>query len=201
MSNVKSKTRATKTKADLERELEELKCKFDILINSSNNLNNSNTINLDDRVSIITYFLGNEALTLNKNEVPLVGLGAETSISIQESDDLARKYRNRIVCGLIEFKDNKWYRRYGINKPDILTDEYLINVLQNNNTLDIFNKLTNKKNKEYDIVLHQLIYRTVQLVKTHKVKLDYTKTGVLEKYFGCKFDLMSRLIEEKEKIG
>lgn len=193
-------TKTRTTKADLEKQVEFLTAQVTALLNQSNQNNNNNNININERVKITTYFLGEEALTLNGNDIPLPELGAKASITISESDDLIRKYKDRVASGLIDFDDEKWYDYHGITKPDYtFDDKYLTEVLNATNTIEIFDKITN--NRKTTVLFHQLIYRIVQLIRTHKVRLDYDKRIKLEKYFQVKFDYMARLVEERQRVG
>lgn len=187
----------------LKTENNELKIKFDELDNRFNTLMTSMAINTsnreiitaNDRALVTYYILGRNGYVLNGKTIIFPKLGSSHTLGILEINDLVinEKYKSQVENGLVIFEDDKWYAHFGIIKPIPLNDENFKEILINKDTINKFNELSQYKKDE--IVLHELMYRTAQLIKKHKVKLEFEKIIELEKYFNVKFDTLVALVE------
>ncbi len=180
----------------LENQVKDLTEKLNLLMSGASLTSNKNTeIGANDRVKVICYLLGKNGFILNKKTIMFAKSGATHTLGLAEVNDLEAndKYKSQLEAGLIVFDDDKWYTHFGIIKPIPLNDNNFKDILLGD-TINKFNELSQFKKDE--IVLHELMYRTAQLVKTHKVSLNFEKIDALEKYFQVKFSNLVALVDE-----
>jgi len=179
---------------NIKNQVDDLSKKIDLII-SGTGINQTSKIDFNSRIKLTCYILGRNAFVLNKKTIIFPKLGSTYTIGVAEANDLVinEKYKSQLECGLLSFDKNEWYEHFGIIKPIPLNDENFKEILLGN-TIYKFNELSQFKKDE--IVLHELMYRTAQMIKRHKVKLEWEKSSELEKYFEAKFENLVALIDE-----
>lgn len=128
----------------------------------------------------------------NKDEGEIrLRFNEEQSVTVSDMKKFFRiaSIRKLFEDGICYFSNEEDYALFNIRKHIDLSNENLINILNNKNANEIIrelDKLTNEKKN--GSIVNCIVYRICDMIKTNELKWDYYTRKAIEDYLGVEFD-------------
>ena len=128
----------------------------------------------------------------NKDEGEIrLRFNEEQSVTVSDMKKFFRtaSIRKLFEDGICYFSNEEDYALFNIRKHIDLSNENLINILNNKNANEIIrelDKLTNEKKNSS--IVNCIVYRICDMIKTNELKWDYYTRKAIEDYLGVEFD-------------
>lgn len=157
--------------------------------------------NDDDIVVGCRIFNGATLSSVGGDIIIPVGYREETEVKAVELREIFKSpfgYKHMFRKGTLYFVDEANYKRFGITKEIDLSDDSLIELLENNNENMIIEKIKQMTTDKHDLMeVFAIIYQIAYLIDHKKINLDYEVRHNLEKYLNVDFkDLISNFYQK-----
>lgn len=150
-----------------------------------NSSEQTNTTNITDVVFVKSNLYGTIGLMIDKdNAVTIDGKEDSLSLTLTQANQIISKkrYKTLFAAGLLYFSEDRWYKYFGLHKPEIMTDENVSKILSESRNLEeSLDQLTNRKT--FAPMMNFLAYKIAELGTKGMLQMNYDKQNVIENYF------------------